>query len=375
LVTDIFTKALSTELLQKDIEQLVPLYLSRSTFEKHLLEAETESDPDGFSRLTQLLEDGIQLVRQASPTGDPALRLEKYLSKLYRAAGLPSKSSQVWKSATEFYKSSYTAWLAYTDALIDDEEFSQVREVFQNPQLKFVDWPEAIWEAWLLFENLHGSVQELETAIDKIEKFRGAVNAKRAREAYQAMQQAAEEQLKEPIQDVQALQTQQAQAQATDIQMDVDHAAVVAPASTKRKSEDQPSTSSKKAKTDTTEPPKRDRENSTVFVGNLPTNPTKESLSSLFEDCGAIREIKISVVQRRHVATIEFADRDCVPAALTKDKKRIDDQEIEVHLAWKSTLYVTNFPEKADDEEIRSIFGQVKLYCPQPTNLLGSRVS
>ena len=48
-----------------------------------------------------------------------------------------------------------------------------------------------------------------------------------------------------------------------------------------------------------------------------------------------------------------------MPAALTKDKKRIRGQEIAVHLAWRSTLYITNFPEDADDTFIRTLFGKV----------------
>ena len=51
--------------------------------------------------------------------------------------------------------------------------------------------------------------------------------------------------------------------------------------------------------------------------------------------------------------------RDSVPAALTKDKKRVHNHEINVHLAWESTLYVTNFPESADDASIRKLFAQV----------------
>lgn len=48
-----------------------------------------------------------------------------------------------------------------------------------------------------------------------------------------------------------------------------------------------------------------------------------------------------------------------MPAALTKDKKRLRGKEVSVHLAWKSTLYVTNFPEKADDTFMRDLFGKV----------------
>ena len=51
--------------------------------------------------------------------------------------------------------------------------------------------------------------------------------------------------------------------------------------------------------------------------------------------------------------------QDSVPAALTKDKKRIREQGVSVHLAWKSTLYVTNFSDKADDAYVRQLFGQV----------------
>jgi hypothetical protein len=55
--------------------------------------------------------------------------------------------------------------------------------------------------------------------------------------------------------------------------------------------------------------------------------------------------------------------RDSVPAALTKDKKRVHNHEISVHLAWESTLYVTNFPESADDASIRKLFAQVHGGC------------
>lgn len=45
--------------------------------------------------------------------------------------------------------------------------------------------------------------------------------------------------------------------------------------------------------------------------------------------------------------------------ARTKDKKRVGDLEIDVHPAWSSTLYVTNFPEGYDDGALRALFSQV----------------
>lgn len=48
-----------------------------------------------------------------------------------------------------------------------------------------------------------------------------------------------------------------------------------------------------------------------------------------------------------------------MPAALTKDKKRIDGQEVQVSPVWQSTLYVTNFPEKFDAADIQQLFEPV----------------
>jgi squamous cell carcinoma antigen recognized by T-cells 3 len=57
--------------------------------------------------------------------------------------------------------------------------------------------------------------------------------------------------------------------------------------------------------------------------------------------------------------------QDSVPAALTKDKKRVQNSEVGVHLAWQSTLYVTNFPEGTDDAQIRELFSAVGLSLDQ----------
>lgn len=79
----------------------------------------------------------------------------------------------------------FTPCISSTDNAIaassQAEDFVEAREVFQSPQIKSTDWPEAVWTAWTLFENLHGTVEEVETALDKIEKAKGAVNARRAK--------------------------------------------------------------------------------------------------------------------------------------------------------------------------------------------------
>jgi hypothetical protein len=94
---DINDKALSTNLLQSDVEQLVPVLLARAGYDRRRFEA-SDGDEDLFVTLVAALETGIDLVHKSisillntdyrllivpgSPTGDPRLRLEKYLATL-----------------------------------------------------------------------------------------------------------------------------------------------------------------------------------------------------------------------------------------------------------------------------------------------------
>lgn len=62
--------------------------------------------------------------------------------------------------------------------------YDDVRKVYRDVAMKNLDWPEAIWEAWIAFEQLHGSVEQLEDCMDRVERARGQVNARRAKVRY-----------------------------------------------------------------------------------------------------------------------------------------------------------------------------------------------
>ncbi|TRM63998.1 hypothetical protein BD626DRAFT_547754 [Schizophyllum amplum] len=355
-VEAVYDRAFSAGLLQTDVEQIIPVVLARAGYDKRSAE-----DADSIANLIAVLETGIGMVRAASPTGDPRLRLEKFLADVYiDMASLPSGAIEVWQAAAKAYRMSYAVWTAYTDALIKQNQITAARKVFTEVHVKHLDWPEAVWDAWLAFEHMHGAVDEIEECMDKIERARYQVNARRAKEAeraaYQAMQYAAEQQ---------AAQVPVAAAPVpnVDAPMEVD-VPQLGERGTKRAADNdgEEQAQQKRVKTVSAEPKgaslKRDRENCTVFASELPPNVQEDDLRALFKDCGAIREIKITHLQKAVVATVEFMQRESVPQALTKDKKRINDEEIAVNLAWKSTLYVTNFPEKTDDVEIRELFGK-----------------
>ena len=104
--------------------------------------------------------------------------------------------------------------------------------------------------------------------------------------------------------------------------------------------------------------PRRDRENTTVIVRNLPLEIKDIRLRQFFRDCGKINSLRIvpSTEKKSATATIEFESLMDVLSAQTKDMKSIDGHEIEVQVGAGSTLYVTNFPPVADEDYIRSLF-------------------
>ncbi len=62
--------------------------------------------------------------------------------------------------------------------------YDDVRKVFRDVSAKHLDWPEAIWDAWVSFEQLHGTVEELENALAQIERAQTQVNARRAKVSF-----------------------------------------------------------------------------------------------------------------------------------------------------------------------------------------------
>ena len=137
--------------------------------------------------------------------------------------------------------------------------YDDARKVFRDIANKNLDWPEAIWESWVAFEQLHGSVEQLEDCLDRVERARTQVNARRAKEAekaqYQAMQVAAEQAATAvPVEAVADAAAANIAAPQENTAMDVDADTIIeqAVSSAKRKAEDdaEETQSEKKAKLD-----------------------------------------------------------------------------------------------------------------------------
>ncbi|PWN36420.1 uncharacterized protein FA14DRAFT_172963 [Meira miltonrushii] len=110
----------------------------------------------------------------------------------------------------------------------------------------------------------------------------------------------------------------------------------------------------------------RDREHSSVIVDNLPADASEKDIFDLFRDCGDILEItgpkvwqSSNAQEQTATALVEFVSRDAIPAVQSRQGKPIRSLQVNIHLGYKCTLYVTNFPPTYDsDESMRELFGE-----------------
>jgi hypothetical protein len=60
-------------------------------------------------------------------------------------------------------------------------DYEGARKAYSKAAKSQLDWPEMIWEAWLAFEHSHGTVGEIQDALDVVERARTQVEARRAK--------------------------------------------------------------------------------------------------------------------------------------------------------------------------------------------------
>ncbi|EEB98069.1 hypothetical protein MPER_02488, partial [Moniliophthora perniciosa FA553] len=141
------------------------------------------------------------------------------------------------------------------------EQYDEARKTYSDISMKNIDWPEAIWEAWLGFEHLHGTIEQVEACMDKIEKAQYQVNMRRAKEAEKAAMQQMQIAAERAAASIPVSEVPVPNVGNEDV-MEVD-TTTAGERGTKRHAEDELSLDGqKRARKDKPLPLKRDRENS-----------------------------------------------------------------------------------------------------------------
>ena len=228
--------------------------------------------------------------------GDPQFRLErlyiKYLSQCRNWQG----ARDTWKSLISRHGDSYVFWLRYynwemmtwgklsdADNALPDEVPREATNVLRQAVKRvYLDWPEKIMDTFMYHCQDHENVADIQRALNLTRKSMKLVTKRREIEAREAAEQA-----------------QQQRQSITNTSAEVSNAST----NGKRKRDETESVhnknSVKKSRPDIIEskehvleeePPstqpalKRDRENSTVIIKNLPVNTTQTRVRQFFRD-------------------------------------------------------------------------------------------
>ncbi|KAI4200547.1 MAG: hypothetical protein LQ346_002346 [Caloplaca aetnensis] len=392
-IGEIKHKATSTGLLDDGgLEEVLQVYVAWCSILRRRAFQEESTDEDldvAEVGIRSAIED-MQRLGQAKYgkdyQGDPNYRLERIYIKYFTQSGDWHRAREIWKRLIRSRGDSHEFWLQYylwemsawgkisyreninnaPSSPRPSEATKVLRTALKTPSL---DWPERLIQVLQYHCEDHEDAAEIQSVSVQVWKAKKAVKERRAKEMeeYQALQAA------------QAAQAQgMQQVHALEPQTSVDSA--VGFATTKRKRDDDEDkkqdegSASKKTRVkvngrgaEDEDPPqttsselKRDRENSTIIVKNLPGDVTETGVRQFFRDCGTVNSLTLAVDEDlgTGTATMEFQSRDDALTAQTKDKKDFDGREIEIQVGSGTTLFVTNFPPHADESWLRERFGR-----------------
>jgi len=184
---------------------------------------------------------------------------------------------RVWEPAAKYYKKYWNTWISFVDfSVLTVKNIPRARKAFKEFQGTHlaVDYPEAVCEAWISFEERWGTAKELEDALSRVCKLTDALNEKRAKDAYR-VSKAQHAKLAESGPSPSTtrgiapttIAPQPTEGQDELIAADAEASATNYPLSSKCKAQDEAGPESKKLKPEPPPPAlKRDRENAALFT-------------------------------------------------------------------------------------------------------------
>ncbi|KAI9712201.1 MAG: hypothetical protein M1812_006935 [Candelaria pacifica] len=310
--------------------------------------------------------------------GDPLSRVERIYIKFLSQCGQSrvKDARDLWRSLIPLRGASYEFWqryytwemviwgreagLNYTQPGSADKRMSSPRDATavlkQAIGRHDLDWPEKILEVYIQHCEHHEDVEELQLAVLKVRSATKVVKKRRDAEALEAAA-AAQAQPEQVI--TKTMPCEESPGTAKRKRESEPDVLESIPHKRSKPDESQILAPSQDDQTASTAPlPKRDRENATVVIRNIPVDTTETRVRQYFRDCGTINSLKLTKEDDGNsaTATIEFDSKEDVLSAQTRDMKILDGNSIEVHVGTGSTLFVTNFPPTADETYIRDLF-------------------
>ncbi|OAQ65812.1 pre-mRNA splicing factor [Pochonia chlamydosporia 170] len=385
------TAASDDQLYKSGMEGMIEVYgtwcalLKRMALEPAATDEELDVADEGLRTALEEVHTTGKRLYGKDFQGDPKYRLERiYIQYLTEKEGAIQAARAQWKKLERrsIYADSYDFWFNYYtwEMLVFSSSWNQEGQdhlrvpteatavLSSAAQRKTIDWPEKVLDMYQQHCSTHELPSVVRQADDFVHKTQKVLAYRRKRqEEQQAAQyaayyesQAQEQQAEAPAEKA---STQQEQAAADEM---------ASPSGPKRKresladtQEDETENATKRQRSGeeipsaSGQPPKRDREHSTIIVTNLPFDATQAAVRKYFKPYGAINNVTAFVKEKDSQSTtalIEFSSPEEAQSALLRDSKYFGESQITVQLGHDLTVYVANYPPAADENFIRQLF-------------------
>ncbi|KAF4465642.1 PRP24-pre-mRNA splicing factor [Fusarium albosuccineum] len=377
------------QLLKDGMEAMIEMYVAWCGFLKRTAMDATATDEAvdvADVGLGAALED-VSVVGQRlygkDFQGDPKFRLERiYIQYLTEKKGAVDEARAQWNklAALQIHADNHDFWFRYYmwEMLIFSSSGAQDNRsptpssggaslwiptlatgvLTRAVARRTIDWPEKVLEVYMQHCNDYEIPLSLRKAADRVHKTGKEVKRRREREeqekatAYAAYYTAPESQ--EPGQEINSpsgpKRKREANADATEEPES---------ASKRQKSDANAGELEKDSITQQTQVTKRDRENTTVIVTNLPGDVSLTKLRQYFKEYGRVVNVTALVREEKtssSTALIEFSSPEEAQSALLRDGKYFGQSQLAVKSAHDLTVYVANYPPAADEKYIRNLF-------------------
>ena len=348
-------------------------YLRRHAFGSSSSEDDLDTAELGIRAALEDISEAGKKIYGKDFQGDPLHRLETIQIKFLTESRRLSDAREIYRDLVPLHKDSHAFWAAYyhwelmlwgTARLAEKHRVETAENgphlatgvVQQALSQRNLDWPEKVLDMYLNHFQQHESGEKLRAALVDARDFSKHLAIRRTKEAEAAADSTAQQQY--------ATTSEQEAAGSTTA------------AGEKRKRDDDVlpnGYSDKKTKTEDKPAPgaglgepsgsasvqiKRDRENNTITVKNLPADVQELDIKKFFRDVSV--PLSISIIQDRTgettTATVEFESHEDVLAAKTRNGKEINGNEVRIQGGSQSTLYVANYPPEHDEAAMRKLF-------------------
>jgi RNA recognition motif-containing protein len=339
-------------------------FLRRRAFDDQADADDMDIADAGFSAaLEGLKEWGQRLYGKKDYKGDPTYRLEQcYIRYLMQKGEGPEgdfteEAREQWRNLVKNHGDSYEFWQRYylwemANADFYDHPDEVPRKATavlkQAVTRRGLDWPEKIMEMYIHHCEMYESANVLAAALDLVRTNSKAVAKRREREAQEAAAAYASQQVPQPEASAEEQAVEDSPSGTKRKRDSVTAADEVAPKKVKWEED---------AKLQELHQ-KRDRENTSVFVTNLPPTTTQTRLRQYFKEYGHINNLihKTESDGLSSTAFVEFRTTEEAQSALLRDGKYFLDKQINVEPGTGLTLFVTNYPPTADEAYMQKLF-------------------